>query len=516
MRLQGPALLKLPLVLFLGWAAAGVAAAQEAKEAKDPKAPDQALAAEKTDKPVTLIEEITVTAQKREEAIQDVPVTMQAFTGAQLERFQVQSLTGVVKLAPNLNVVVQNALSQHIMIRGVGTNEFFGNAPSSVGTYMDDVTMNSSFTSTLGLLDMERVEVLRGPQNTLFGRNTTGGAVNYITKQPGLGAGTDGYAAATYGSHNLVDLEAASTFHLAEKAAARVAAKLRNRDGRQNNFTLGDKTYGDQERFLVDNALTQTPSIRTLVHLNFHLASDDNQAQPQKAFGTLSTANPPLDFLDEQTIFGNLGNSDIGFNQSVPYVTSQNQQVSTTNWADVRAGGSRIAKVDVTGGYVKLDHDFGGAKLTSITSYDVIKGKYEEDNGISGLDSGPNHDGLNQEALVINFDTKYNQFSQELRLASTSAKARIHWVTGVYFFNESSTQGQNIRFGDNGVLLFRFLSGNDRAFVNTMGFSIAELKDRSYAAYGQADGQITDKLRFTAGLRYHRAETKNPSYPGGT
>ena len=161
MRLDRATLLNLPLVLFLGWA--GAAAAQEPQEPKDPKAPDQAAPPDKADKPVTLLEEITVTAQKREESLQDVPVTMQAFTGRQLERFQVQTLTGVVKLAPNLNVVVQNALSQHIMIRGVGTNEFFGNAPSSVGTYMDDVTMNSSYTSTLGLFDMERVEVLRGP-----------------------------------------------------------------------------------------------------------------------------------------------------------------------------------------------------------------------------------------------------------------------------------------------------------------------------------------------------------------
>jgi len=221
MKLDRATLLNLPLVLLLGFAAAGAAAVapQEAKDPKDPKA-DQTAPPEK-DKPVTRIEEITVTAEKREESIQDVPVTMQAFTGPQLERFQVNTLTGVVKLAPNLNVVVQNALSQHIMIRGVGTNEFFGNAPSSVGTYMDDVTMNSSYTSTLGLFDMERVEVLRGPQNTLFGRNTTGGAVNYITKQPALGAGRDGYASAIYGSHNLIDLEAASTLHLASTAASR-------------------------------------------------------------------------------------------------------------------------------------------------------------------------------------------------------------------------------------------------------------------------------------------------------
>src|SRR5262249_61811135 len=129
------------------------------------------------------------------ENVQDVPIAMQAFTAEQLRNARVEELTDVVRMAPNLNVVVQNAMSQHIVIRGVGTNEFFGNAPSSVGLYMDEVTMNSSYMSTLGLFDMERVEVLRGPQNSLFGRNTTGGAVNYITRQPKVGADkADGFA----------------------------------------------------------------------------------------------------------------------------------------------------------------------------------------------------------------------------------------------------------------------------------------------------------------------------------
>jgi iron complex outermembrane receptor protein len=109
-----------------------------------------------------------------------VPIAMQAYTGEQLRNGGVSQLTDIVQMAPNLSVVVQNSLSQHIVIRGVGTNEFFGNAPSSVGTYMDEVTMNNSYMSTLALYDMQRVEVLRGPQNSLFGRNTTGGAVNYI------------------------------------------------------------------------------------------------------------------------------------------------------------------------------------------------------------------------------------------------------------------------------------------------------------------------------------------------
>src|SRR5882672_201894 len=157
--------------------------------------------------------EIVVTAQKRAENLQNVPIAMQAYSGDQLQKAGVNQITDIVTLAPNLNVVVQNALSQHIVIRGVGTNEFFGNAPSSVGTYMDEVTMNSSYMSTLGLFDMERVEILRGPQNSLFGRNTTGGAVNYITNQPKVGADKiDGTVTATYGRHNLTELEAGISF----------------------------------------------------------------------------------------------------------------------------------------------------------------------------------------------------------------------------------------------------------------------------------------------------------------
>src|SRR4029453_3472528 len=123
------------------------------------------------------LEGVLVTPQKRAENVQNVPIAMQAYNGEALENAGINQITDVTRLAPNLNVVVQNAMSQHIVIRGVGTNEFFGNAPSSVGTYMDEVTMNSSYMSTLALFDMERIEVLRGPQNSLFGRNTTGGAL---------------------------------------------------------------------------------------------------------------------------------------------------------------------------------------------------------------------------------------------------------------------------------------------------------------------------------------------------
>src|SRR4051812_32306171 len=189
--------------------------------------------------------EVIVTAQKRAENVQNVPIAMQAFTGEQLQKAGVATITDITQLAPNLNVVVQNALSQHIVIRGVGTNEFFGNAPSSVGTYMDEVTMNSSYMSTLGLFDMERVEVLRGPQNSLFGRNTTGGAVNYITRQPTIGADkADGYALATYGRHNLAEIEGGVSIPTGSTAALRLAGIYHSRDGLWNNLDSGDDKYG--------------------------------------------------------------------------------------------------------------------------------------------------------------------------------------------------------------------------------------------------------------------------------
>lgn len=479
-----------------------------------------------------VIEEVVVTAEKRAELVQDVPITMQAFTGEQLQNFGVNSVNDVVKLAPNLNIVVQNALSQHIVIRGVGTNEFFGNAPSSVGTYMDEVTMNSSYMSTLGLFDVERVEILRGPQNSLFGRNTTGGAVNYISKMPVVGGEMEGYASALYGSHDRFEVEGAVSIPMGTEVAARIAAMVHTRDGRWDNITKPDGDYGDSDRYSVRGTLLWEPTDATKVTGSFHVARDDSEAQPQKAFGTLDTGTPPiLSFTDEQTIFGGLGTGpDIDFDQPVPWVQSQGENVATTDWDDVRTGGSQIAEIDVTGGYLKIEHDFGPVMLTSITAYDETKGKYEEDNGVSGLSSGPLGNGLNQEALVINFDTEYEQFSQEIRFASADESARLRWIAGFYYFTEDSTQGQNIRFGDNGVLLFQLLrDGIPRevaiglgfpdpgpAFQNTAGFSIAELEDESVSVYGQTEYDITDQLTVTAGLRYTKDDKSNPSYFGGS
>jgi iron complex outermembrane recepter protein len=465
------------------------------------------------------IGEIIVTAQKRSENVQDVPIAMQAYTGEQLQNAGVAQITDIVRLAPNLNVVVQNAMSQHIVIRGVGTNEFFGNAPSSVGTYTDEVTMNSSYMSTLGLFDMERVEVLRGPQNSLFGRNTTGGAVNYITRMPKVGGDSvTGTALATYGSNNLAELEAGVSFPLGSTVALRLAGIYHSRDGIWHNLDTNDNKYGDEQHHSLRGTLLWEPAEGTRLTLSLHTARSDDAAQPQKMAGALApidaVTNPVLRVNDLLGFTGDINWAKGILNTvgNVPAVNIENFDRLTTNWQDVWNGGSQQANLKFDGGYVKLTHDFGTSSLTSITSYDKTHGLYEEDNTGDGNIAGAGTPGVTHDVLVIDMDQEYKQFTQELRLASNDDAAQFRWITGLYYLNETSTLAQDIRFGDNGFpgahpsavgitppTLFDVIPN---PYGNTVSFSIHDLKDQSASAYGQIDYRFTDQWNLTVGLRY--------------
>ncbi|MGB1439731.1 MAG: TonB-dependent receptor plug domain-containing protein, partial [Luminiphilus sp.] len=130
------------------------------------------------------LEEVIVTAQKRSESLQDVPISIDAFSGDELQELGVQSAHEILRLIPNAGTVPQGGAKQNFFIRGVGTADFHLNVVGAVGVFLDDVSLNSPFAVSFAAYDMERAEVLRGPQNTLFGRNTTGGAVNFISTKP--------------------------------------------------------------------------------------------------------------------------------------------------------------------------------------------------------------------------------------------------------------------------------------------------------------------------------------------
>jgi len=473
------------------------------------------------------LEEVIVTAQKRAENVQNVPITMQAYSGEMLQNAGISQITDVTKLAPNLNVVVQNSMSQHIVIRGVGTNEFFGNAPSSVGTYIDEVTMNSSYMSTLALFDMERVEVLRGPQNSLFGRNTTGGAVNYITKQPVVGADkVDGTAMLTYGNSNLAEVEGGVSIPAGSTAAIRLAGIYHSRDGIWKNEDTGDGNYGDEERYSGRGTLLWEPSEGSRLTVSLHSARARDDAQPQKMAGALVN-NPPLRINDLAPFADNINWKDGRLNTvgNVPTVNIEGFDRLTKGWQDVWVGGSQRGDLDVDGGYVKFNHDFPGSTLTFIGSYDKTHGFYEEDNTGDGNIQGAGTPGVTHDVLVIDMDQEYKQYTGELRLASSDNSAKFRWIAGLYYLKEDATLAQDIRFGDNGfpgahpsaagITPPNLFDVIPNPYGNTVSFSISDLVDRSASAYGHIDWQFAEQWGFTLGVRYTHDKKSNPSYYAG-
>ena len=178
-----------------------------------------------------VLEEVVVTAQKREQSMQDVGIAVSAFSGDQMDQLGWDTADDVVAQAPGVTLVQPNGPSSfYINIRGVAQNDFSGdNQESPVAVYVDDVYVASPTGAGFQLFDFERVEILRGPQGTLFGRNATGGLVHYLTRRPDQEA--EGYVKATLGDYDQIDVEGAIGGGLTETVSGRLSINSSNHDG---------------------------------------------------------------------------------------------------------------------------------------------------------------------------------------------------------------------------------------------------------------------------------------------
>ena len=194
------------------------------------------------------LEEIVVTAQKREESLQDVPISISALTAAQFDTFDVTRADDLEFVFANVGTNRNSAGNTGISIRGVGTDNVHLSGQQSVGTYLDDVSMVSPFVSAIAVYDMNRVEVLRGPQNTLYGRNTTGGAILWHTNKANPGDGTNGYGRLRMGDGGLMRFEGAIGFDFGDQWAGRLAVLSDDYDGIWKNVVDGKDTGGAYDR----------------------------------------------------------------------------------------------------------------------------------------------------------------------------------------------------------------------------------------------------------------------------
>jgi len=427
-----------------------------------------------TEEPASALDEILVTAQKREQNIQDVPIAIDAISRDSILARRIAGPDDLIKELPNLSLKTASAVNSGFAIRGVGTNNFHLTAQQAVGLYFDEVSQVTPFTSQLGLYDMERIEVLRGPQNTLFGRNTTGGAVNFITRRPNPEDGTNGYLNLNLGNFGKLDGEGAVGFALGETFAMRAALQIQSRDGVFRDVESGAK-IGSTDRTSARIGFAWTPSEATEAWLSVHYGKSDPERVPRKATGRFLADNVTT-CPDNSTGAGQFeGTSDcfarnktgVLYNPSLP------------GWRDAHDAANNTALVELEGAMLRFEQDFGAVSLVSLTSYDNVEQHLADESG-----------GLPYIQFQALQEGDYQTFSQELRLTSNS-DGKVKWIGGVFYSHENdhfATTARNNAVGP--------------PTLSVVPTSIMNQQGDVYSGYGQIDVAFTDRFNMNVGLRY--------------
>lgn len=404
-----------------------------------------------------VLEEVTVTAQKREENVQDVGIAVTAFTGEQLTQLGYTNAQQVTALAPGVSTIQPNGEANYaIAIRGVANSDFVANVESPVSLYIDEVYLSQMSSAGFQLFDMERVEILRGPQGTLFGRNATGGLAHYVTRKPSFES--DGYAQLTGGEYEQVKFEGAYGGAISENIAGRVSVATHHNSGYIENRILGDD---------INNA-------------------NDYAGRGQLLF----TPSDNLEIL--LNVRGSLQQIRTGFFE---HVTSNRDGVLTPNEVN-QVLGYRDADGDpFAGDYDKFGHQdlhtlgasgtikyefANGMKLTSITDWQEVERDYIEDSDASPVD-----------ALNFFLSTDAEQFSQELRLNGETDRSR--WVAGFYYLDIEVNDANGAEF----PAVFGYVSGAPVGFDSPY-----TTETSSWSIFGQYEFDFTEKFTGIAGVRY--------------
>ncbi len=484
--------------------------------------------------------EIVVTAQKRSQNIQDVPISISAFGAEALQERGVNDVSQLSAIAPNvtLDASVPFSAASSVLaasIRGIGSNDFAFNIDPGVGVYIDGVYLARSVGANQDLLDIERIEVLKGPQGTLFGRNTIGGAVSVVTREPGREF--KGVADFTVGRFNLLHGRASIDVPLSDSLFSSVTFGIKSRDGYGRRIPFPDARAantpsfrafpqtgyeaplreGDEDSRTVrvklryddggpfrmtlsgdyqkssgsaPYTLLQTtenaPGVNFANFYNICIASDEAALTGISAatgfnfnnlcgsYGTQLPSNRRGLITPVLQVFGLSGvNADADPNNDrLPYDSR-----FITGMPDVSyATGNNFSDLENWGLAATAEFDVSeDATLKSITAY-------REGHWLSGLDV----DGSPINMFHVSFDQDQWQFSQELQLTGNTLDGRLNYVLGAYYFKEK------------GTLLDLVLFGEGMNMIDGPNW----LETQNYAGFGQIDFRPIDLIGITLGARY--------------
>ncbi|MGE4430322.1 MAG: TonB-dependent receptor [Sphingobium sp.] len=455
-------------IAMLGGAAMSLAlSAQAQAQAQDTAPAPTAAQPEPQAEQGAMVGEIIVTANRRTERLQDVPVAVAAYGAQELRSSGALNVQDLGNLTPGLTIANQSA-GITPFIRGIGSVDNTLGQESAIAVYVDGVYYSSPYASLFSFNNIERVEVLKGPQGTLFGRNATGGLIQVITRDPSHTPTLEG--SFSYGNYQTVRAQAYVSGPLSDTLAMDLAV-MKSYQGKGygwNHTRNSEVGFGGNDN-AIRSKLMWTPDDATTVKLtgDYSLTTDSDQ-------GSAKTYLP-----------GSLSSLDgLG---------------APGGWWDVRGGAYEAIRTEQYGGALHIEHDFNGANLVSISAYRRAKVIQSFDNDATPI-----------VALDAYIDSqKTRTFTQEVQLMSDSSSP-IRWILGGFYLNDKSSFA-----APNGLGLFGSAVGTAALIQNT-------IETRSWSAFGEVTVPLGEKTEITGGLRYTSDQRKvygktdvlTDSYPG--
>lgn len=414
------------------------------------------------------LEEVIVTARKREESLQETPISVAAFSADVLEQRQATTIADIGRLTPNLSMESTSnnggmSNSTNVFIRGVGQTDFTLTVDPGVGIYLDGVYISRSVGSLLDTADIKRVEVLRGPQGTLFGKNTIGGALVVTSAPPG--EALEGAFELTTGDYDRADVRGVISGPITDEAGMRAAVSYQSRDGYVRRLADG-QTLGNKDS-LSGRWMTQYRPGNWV----FGLAVDATRAREEASPVILLRAN-------ESSMFAGFHNFVVNAASCAPPPSPAVPQCYNAQWVtgdpySTWATGVNYSDLDLWGAAFTAEHG-GSIDIKSITAYRDLQADYGYDNDASPLRIG--------EAAGSRY--QQNQASQELQFSGDAFDDRLQYILGVFYLKEEGT------------------------FRNQLSFSIADfisggaIENDSYAVFSQLTYALGERLNVTLGGRY--------------
>ena len=453
-------------------------------------APTVVLAAEDS----AQLEELVVTARRREESLQDTPIAVSAYSGERLEDLGITMITRLQDLTPNMvfqNTPTNSGVGSNavVFIRGVGQKDFAPTTDPGVGIYVDGVFLARTVGSVFDMIDLEQVEVLRGPQGTLYGRNTIGGAIILTTKKPN--EVFSGQGDIKYGTDNRLNIRGAINIPITDTFFMRASAASFKQDGYVIR-PYDDLDLGNQDDF---NGRLAMRWLAT-EDLEFNLALEYGEAKTNGHAVVITRIDTPDDTPDSFVTLHNAfaGADANGLNPyncwvpGAPAACFNNDDLggrkfnygSGPNYSDIESNGQTFT-ID----WQVSDH----VSVKSITAWRAIDGDFASDqDGDSQADGQPwfgDPNGPLINPISALYDTyEQNQFSEEFTVGGLAFDDRLKWLTGLFYFKED---GENLNPVD-----------FPPASIQSGGF----FDYTSKAIFAQATYNITEPWTITAGLRY--------------